>query len=122
MTRARHQSRSRSCRWTATLLVLTSLVLLGCEPDAPNGRVRLATTTSTHNSGLLDELIPPFEKATGLKVDVLAVGTGQALTLGERGDVDLVLVHARSREDEFVASGAGVDRRSIMWNDFVIVG
>ncbi|MCK5008500.1 MAG: substrate-binding domain-containing protein, partial [Spirochaetales bacterium] len=78
--------------------------------------------TSTENSGLLAELIPPFEDRTGLKVDVIAVGTGQALKLGETGDVDLVLVHARASEDAFVAAGHGVDRRDVMHNDFIILG
>jgi len=94
----------------------------GSGSSSPPGRVRLATTTSTENSGLLDHLLPPFEEATGLRVDVIAVGTGQALANAERGDADLVLVHSREREDAFVAAGHGIDRRDVMWNDFVIVG
>ena len=85
-------------------------------------RLRLATTTSTDNSGLLDVLLPPFEEAHNVKVDVIAVGTGKALKLGENGDVDVVMVHARQAEDSFVANGFGVDRRDLMHNDFVIVG
>jgi tungstate transport system substrate-binding protein len=84
--------------------------------------LRLATTTSTENSGLLSYLLPPWSRETGVDVDVIAVGTGQALALGERGDADLLLVHARAREDAFVAAGHGIDRRDVMWNDFVIVG
>lgn len=84
--------------------------------------IRLATTTSTHNSGLLDELLPPFEEREGIEVQVIPVGTGQALALGKRGDADLVLVHAREREDAFIEAGHGVERRDIMWNDFVVVG
>ena len=84
--------------------------------------LRLATTTSTENSGLLAELLPPFEKANDCKVDVIAVGTGKAIKLGETGDVDVVLVHARSQEDKFVDGGFGVDRRDVMYNDFVILG
>ncbi|MFQ5455332.1 MAG: substrate-binding domain-containing protein [Nitrospirota bacterium] len=85
-------------------------------------RVRMATTTSTENSGLLYELLPPFEKKFGVKVDVIAVGTGKALKLGENGDVDLVLVHAREAEDRFVNNGFGINRRDVMYNDFVLVG
>ena len=89
---------------------------------ADEGRLKLATTTSTDNSGLLELLIPPFERQTGLTVDVIAVGTGAAVALGENGDVDVILVHARSREDAFVEDGYGVNRRDLMHNDFVILG
>jgi tungstate transport system substrate-binding protein len=84
--------------------------------------LRLATTTSTDNSGLLAELLPPFEQANDCKVDVIAVGTGKAIKLGETGDVDVVLVHARGKEDRFVAAGYGIDRRDVMYNDFVLLG
>lgn len=82
----------------------------------------MSTTTSTENSGLLSVLLPPFEKECGCKVDVVAVGTGKALKLGEAGDVDVVFVHARKLEDRFVANGFGVNRRDVMYNDFVLVG
>ena len=85
-------------------------------------RLRLATTTSTDNSGLLAELHPPFEKKYGVKVDVIAVGTGKALRLGENGDVDVVMVHAPAAEISFVEKGHGVRRLSVMHNDFVILG
>src|SRR5210317_72849 len=85
-------------------------------------RLRLATTTSTENSGLLAELLPPFETANDCRVDVIAVGTGKAIKLGETGDVDVIMVHARSKEDQFVEAGYGVDRRDVMYNDFVILG
>jgi tungstate transport system substrate-binding protein len=85
-------------------------------------RLRMSTTTSTENSGLLKVLLPPFEKANNCRVDVISVGTGKALKLGENGDVDVVLVHARRAEDEFVANGFGVDRRDVMHNDYVLVG
>jgi tungstate transport system substrate-binding protein len=101
----------------ALVLCLATVLL-----PAQSGRLRLATTTSTENSGLLAVLLPPFEAKTGLKVDVIAVGTGQALKLGEAGDVDLVLVHARALEDKFVSDGYGVNRRDVMHNDFIIVG
>ena len=85
-------------------------------------RLRLATTTSTENSGLLAVLLPPFEAKHNVQVDVIAVGTGKALKLGENGDVDVVLVHARAAEDKFVADGHGVNRRGVMHNDFVVLG
>ena len=85
-------------------------------------RLRLATTTSTENSGLLDELLPAFMAAHGVDVQVLSVGTGRALKLGASGDVDAVLVHAREAEDRFIAEGHGVNRRDVMYNDFVLVG
>lgn len=84
--------------------------------------LRLATTTSTVNSGLLNVLIPVFEKSSGHKVQVIAVGTGKALRMGEAGDVDVLLVHSRQAENKFIADGHGVNRRSIMYNDFIIVG
>lgn len=85
-------------------------------------RLRMSTTTSTEQSGLLSALLPPFEKANNVKVDVIAVGTGKSLKLGENGDVDVVFVHARPAEDKFVADGFGVDRRDVMYNDFILVG
>ena len=102
-------------------LLLLVLLLISC-PALAKEHLRLATTTSTDNSGLLAELLPPFEQANDCQVDVIAVGTGKALKLGETGDVDVVLVHARSLEDKFVADGFGVDRRDVMYNDFVILG
>jgi tungstate transport system substrate-binding protein len=91
-------------------------------PAAAGERLRMSTTTSTENSGLLAVLLPPFEKSCGCKVDVIAVGTGKSLKLGETGDVDVVFVHARGLEDKFVADGFGVNRRDVMYNDFVILG
>jgi tungstate transport system substrate-binding protein len=85
-------------------------------------RLKLATTTSTENTGLLKALLPPFEKKYGGRADVIAVGTGKALKLGENGDVDAVLVHARADELKFVEAGFGVDRREIMYNEFQIAG
>ncbi len=102
--------------------IALALCLVTVFLPAQSGRLRLATTTSTENSGLLAVLLPPFEAKTGLKVDVIAVGTGQALKLGEGGDVDVVLVHARALEDKFVADGYGVNRRDVMHNDFIIIG
>ena len=84
--------------------------------------IRLATTTSTANTGLLDVLLPRFELRCGCKVHVIAVGTGKALKLAEDGNVDVLLVHARPAEDAFVASGYGIERRDVMYNDFVLIG
>jgi tungstate transport system substrate-binding protein len=87
-----------------------------------NATLILATTTSTADSGLLDAILPYFEARENVKVKVIAVGTGQALAIAAKGDADLVLVHARAQEDKFVADGYGIDRRDVMYNDFVIVG
>ncbi len=108
-------------RHTITLVTLLLCILLVSQALAVE-HLRLATTTSTDNSGLLTVLLPPFEQANNCKVDVIAVGTGKAIKLGENGDVDVILVHARSKEDKFVADGFGVDRRDVMYNDFVILG
>ena len=100
------------------------LALLGQAYAADNASktIRLATTTSTENSGLLTDLLPQFTKDTGYEVHVIAVGTGKALRMGMDGDVDVVLVHARAAEDKFVAEGYGEKRYGVMYNDFVIVG
>ncbi|WP_413673719.1 extracellular solute-binding protein [Massilia cellulosiltytica] len=84
--------------------------------------LRLSTTTSTENSGLLGYLLPAFEAKTGIKVNVISVGTGKALELGKNGDVDVTLVHARALEDKFVAEGWGIDRHDVMYNDFIVAG
>ena len=84
--------------------------------------LRLATTTSTDNSGLLDYLLPEFRKDTNVEVQTIAVGTGKALRLGREGDVDVVLVHARNAEQAFIDGGFGVERFDVMYNDFVLVG
>jgi len=104
------------------VLFAVGLALAAASFASAETRLRMSTTTSTENSGLLKELLPPFEKANGVSVDVIAVGTGKALKLGENGDVDVVFVHARAAEDRFVADGFGVDRRDVMHNDFVVVG
>jgi len=94
------------------------------EFPVPGGenRIVLATTTSTADSGLLDVILPLFEEEYGIDVDVVAVGTGQSLKLGEDGNADVVLVHARAAEDKFMADGHGVRREDVMYNDFIIVG
>ena len=84
--------------------------------------LRLATTTSTVNSGLMDFLLPEFTKETAIEVQIIAVGTGKALRLGREGDVDILLVHARNDEQAFIDAGFGVERFDVMYNDFVLVG
>ncbi len=101
----------------------TMIIICGLfSPVAAAERLRLATTTSTEATGLLTVLLLPFEEANNCRVDVIAVGTGKALKLGESGDVDLVLVHARSLEDKFMTNGYGSERRDLMHNDFVLLG
>lgn len=130
------------------LLVLLSLALSACQPvqapavvpaeaaatevaaeeaaaPVPSGdptKLIIATTTSTQDSGLLDVILPDFESEFGADTDVVAVGTGQALKLGEDCNADVVLVHARAREDEFMSAGFGIRREDVMYNDFVILG
>ncbi|GJM41935.1 MAG: tungsten ABC transporter substrate-binding protein [Ardenticatenaceae bacterium] len=96
-------------------------LLVACGSSEPVV-LRLATTTSTDDSGLLEAILPDFEEQYNAQVDVVAVGTGAAIALGEAGDADLILVHARSREDAFVADGHGIERADVMYNDFIIVG
>jgi len=133
------------------MLSMLVVVLIGCgskgtapneappaeEPKAPvveqpkqeepkkefaNKNLVLATTTSTADTGLLDVLLPVFEEETGIQVQVISVGTGQAIEHGKNGDADVILVHARASEDKFVEEGFGVNRRDVMYNDFVIIG
>ena len=103
-----------------TILGLALGMAAGAWADA--GDIRMSTTTSTDNSGLLRTLLPAFEKRYGVRVQVIPVGTGKALKLAENGDVDVTLVHARPAEDAFVAAAHGVNRRDVMYNDFVVVG
>jgi tungstate transport system substrate-binding protein len=107
------------------LLCLCGAALAGAvapanAADLPT--LRLATTTSTENSGLLRAILPKFESESGFKVQVISVGTGKAMKLGENGDVDVLLVHSRPDEDRFVAQGFGINRQDVMYNDFVLVG
>jgi len=106
--------------WMALLGALAMLVAVGC--GGGGNEVILATTTSTYDSGLLDTLVPIFEEETDYGVKIIAVGTGQALAMGERGDADVLLVHAPSAELELVESGAAINRQLVMHNDFIIVG
>jgi len=128
---------TKSALIAAGLLLLLSGMLSGCgaatesmEAPAPTreagssegGDLILATTTSTENSGLLGYILPLFEKEYGVMVEVIAVGTGQALKLGEDGNADVLMVHARAKEYAFMDAGHGVRRKDVMYNDFVIVG
>jgi tungstate transport system substrate-binding protein len=107
----------------SVVLFVIAFLLTGCGGQVEEVHVlRLATTTSTYDSGLLDAILPDFEEHYNAQVDVIAVGTGQAITLGESGDVDVILVHARAREDAFVEAGHGTERSDVMYNDFIIVG
>ncbi len=107
------------------LAVVLFLALLSCG-NAPAGEtttsLRLAVTTSTRDSGLLELLLPDFEKKSGLRIDVLAVGTGAALALGKSKDVDLIIVHDRDAEKEFMTKGYGSRRAPLFTNQFVIIG
>ena len=99
-------------------------LVLGCAASLASAQqiIRLSTTTSTDNSGLLRYLLPFFEQQYNASVKVISVGTGKALELAKNGDVDVTLVHARASEDKFVAAGFGVNRRDVMYNDFIVVG
>ena len=116
-------------------LILSAVVLFGLlsisegsfaeEKDktgVANKTLKLATTTSVENTGLIYSLVRPFEEKFNIKVDVNAVGSGKALELGENGDADIVIIHSPEAENEFIDDGFGINRRSVMYNDFVIVG
>lgn len=102
--------------------LLTAVPRAAAQAPIRPGVLRLATTTSTEDSGLLRAILPAFEKLCGCRVDVIAVGTGQALEIGRRGDADVVLVHAREAELTFVAERQARERFDVMYNDFVVVG
>jgi tungstate transport system substrate-binding protein len=125
--------RRRHVRTAGALLALTAALLASaCGDDDSNdngdgsapdrGTMVLATTTSTRDSGLLDELLPTFEKSSGCSAKTLAVGSGEAMELGARGDADVLLVHSPAAEEDFMAEGHGASRKAVMHNDFVIVG
>ena len=105
---------------TKTLILSSAVFALATAASADT--IRMSVTTSFANSGLAEVLLPEIEKDIGLNVELLVVGTGQALKLGETGDVDAVLVHSRSAEEAFIAAGFGTHRREIMYNDFVFIG
>jgi tungstate transport system substrate-binding protein len=125
-------------KWLALFIAVMMLLaaLAGCaqEGEAPEepgeaegpaeikGSILLATTTSTQDSGLLDVLLPEFTKDTGWEVDVVAVGSGAAMAMGENGEADVLLVHSPAAEREFIAAGHGPERYDVMYNDYVILG
>jgi len=103
-------------------LVLVTVLACACSKSKQSAELILATTTSTQDSGLLGDLLPRYERTHDVKIKVIAVGTGEALALGTRGDADVLLVHARSAEDDFMAKGNGALRLDVMHNDFLLVG
>jgi tungstate transport system substrate-binding protein len=102
--------------------LLFIVIIGGTVSTSAETRVRMASTTSTLNSGLFDYLLPIFEKKTGIRLDVVAVGTGAAIEIGKRGDADIVFVHAKEQELKAVQEGFFVNRHDVMYNDFVIIG
>jgi tungstate transport system substrate-binding protein len=105
-----------------TRLIVAALLCLSFTAEAQQKYITVASTTSTEQSGLFKHLLPEFEKKTGIQVRVVALGTGQAIDMGKRGDADVAFVHDRAAEEKAVAEGAYVDRREVMYNDFIIVG
>jgi tungstate transport system substrate-binding protein len=105
-----------------TKAALLGLVFFSFAAAAQQRYITVASTTSTEQSGLFKHLLPIFEKKTGIQVRVVALGTGQALDMGRRGDADVVFVHARPLEEKFVAEGYGVRRHEVMYNDYVLIG
>ena len=103
-------------------LALAAAAALVPPVHAQDRFIVVASTTSTEQSGLFGHILPMFTKKTGIAVRVVALGTGQALDVGRRGDADVVFVHDRAAEDRFVAEGFGIDRRDVMYNDFVLIG
>lgn len=118
--------KSSALRFLLAPMLFAAASLLGAQgaSNTPAGgaRIKLATTTSTEQSGLLAHMLPVFEKKMGYKVDVIAVGTGASLKIAQNGDCDVVLVHARALEDAFMAAGWGGERRDVMYNDFIVLG
>lgn len=109
-------------RALALLLLAAAMALPGLAAAAPERSIVVASTTSTEQSGLFGWLLPKFTARTGIAVKVVAVGTGQALDIGRRGDADVVFVHDRPAEDKFMAEGQGKQRFDVMYNDFVVIG
>jgi len=105
-----------------SLVILLAAALTACQAKPVNSEIILATTTSTQDSGLLDALVPIFEQESGYTVKTVAVGTGQALKMGEEGNADILLVHSPKAEEAFMQAGFGLERHLVMHNDFVLVG
>lgn len=113
---------NRRLRALSIALVAVALATLSIHARAQEASITVSSTTSTEQSGLFGFLLPQFTRATGITVKVLALGTGQALDVGRRGDADVVFVHDQAAEEKFVAEGAGVERIAVMYNDFVLIG
>ncbi|MGD9831834.1 MAG: substrate-binding domain-containing protein [Piscinibacter sp.] len=107
---------------TARFLALAAASLIAFAAQAQDKFIVMSSTTSTEQSGLFGHLLPVFKKATGVDVRVVAQGTGQALDMGRRGDADILFVHDKVAEEKFVADGFGIERRPVMYNDFVVIG
>lgn len=116
----------KNCRLVFAFLLTLIVVISGCSSSDTDGRLSkeliLATTTSTQDSGLLEVLQPMFEEQSGYKVKTIAVGTGQALEMGTKGEADVLLVHAPDAEVELIDNGHAVNRKRVMYNDFIIIG
>lgn len=112
----------QACRVLRSCLIAGAAAMLVSGAQAQERFITVASTTSTEQSGLFFHLLPVFEKSTGIKVRVVALGTGQALDLARRGDADVVFVHDKVAEERFVAEGYGVKRQEVMYNDFVLIG
>ena len=102
--------------------ILLGMAILSACTSSDRNVLRMATTTSTYDSGLLDEIIPDFEEKYDARVDIIAVGTGQAIAIAERGDVDVILVHNRNMEERFISQGYGLELHPVMYNDYVLLG
>lgn len=113
---------NRLLRSATVALATVSLAALSASTRAQDSAITVSSTTSTEQSGLFGFLLPQLQKATGITVKVVALGTGQALDVGRRGDADVVFVHDQAAEEKFVAEGAGVERINVMYNDFVLIG
>jgi tungstate transport system substrate-binding protein len=121
-TKKRTSSKEKCMPNLKRRLLMAGLLAVAALPALAQEVIKLSTTTSTENSGLLKYLLPAFEAKSNMRVHVISVGTGKALEMAKNGDVDVTLVHARPSEDKFVAEGHGVNRRDVMYNDFIIVG
>lgn len=117
-----NSTRFEAGRRKALAWLLASLMTTALPAAAQDKSIVMASTTSTEQSGLFPHLLPAFTKASGIEVRVVAVGTGQALDMGRRGDADVLFVHDQPAEEKFVAEGFGLPRRAVMYNDFVLVG
>jgi len=113
---------TRRCTFAGFILALTILAGCGRSAEESPKTITLATTTSMQDSGMLDVLLPAFKQQTGIEVQVVAVGSGQAMEIGRRGDADVLITHSPAAERKFVDEGYGIDQQQVMFNDFVLVG